>query len=79
MLSFKKFHKSKSDFSSEEEYNKQNDLFNNNKQLLPVYLVEEIEECEKRIGFTLPIALIILQKFPVILFIIFMGFIKKLI
>ena len=56
MSSFKKFHKSKSDFSSSEEYNKQNDLFNNNKQLLPVYLVDEIEECEKRIGFTLPIA-----------------------
>ena len=57
MLSFKNFRKSKSDFSSEEEYNKQRDLFNNNKQLLPVYLIEEIEECEKRISFKLPIAL----------------------
>ena len=57
LLSFKNFRKSKSDFSSEEEYNKQRDLFNNNKQLLPVYLIEEIEECEKRISFKLPIAL----------------------
>ena len=56
MLPFTKFRKFKSDFSSEEEYNRQKVLFNNNKQLLPVYSIEEVEECEKRIGFNLPVA-----------------------
>jgi hypothetical protein len=57
MLSFKHFRKSKSDFSSEEEYKKEKDLFDNNKQLLSVYSIEEVEECEKKIGFNLPVAL----------------------
>lgn len=56
MLPFAKLRKSKSEFSSEEEYNKRVDMFNKNKQLLPVYSIEEVEECEKRIGFNLPVS-----------------------
>ena len=50
--------KEDNDFSEEEikKIKEKMVSFNKNKQLLPVYTVEEVEECEKRIGFNLPIA-----------------------